>query len=58
METERFNYSYETMNSGVEEIDETAIEAEDTYKDNIPIQEESDKLVDFSESDPFSDGEY
>jgi hypothetical protein len=59
METERFNYSYETMETGVDELDDDEpIESENQYQDNEPIQIESDTFVNFDESDPFSDGDY
>ncbi len=58
METEKFNYSHETMDTGIEEIDTNDFEVVDETKDNTPVQTESDTFVDFNEKDPFSDGDY
>lgn len=58
METEKFNYSHETMNTGIEEIDTKDFTVEDEITDSPDIQTESDTFVDFSEDDPFSDGDY
>jgi len=58
METERFNYSHETMATEVPEIDDTPVDMDKDLTDGPPIQQESDTFVNFDESDPFSDGEY
>jgi hypothetical protein len=58
METERFNYSHETMSTDVPEIDDTPVDMDKDLTDSEPIQQESDTFVNFDESDPFSDGEY
>lgn len=58
IETERFNYSHETMQSDVEEIDAEYVPNVEDYSDSTPIQTESDTFVNFDEDDPFSDGSY
>ena len=58
METEKFNYSHETLNTGIEEVDTTDLTIKDEIDDTTPIQSESDTFVDFSENDPFSDNSY
>ena len=58
MEAERFNFSHEKIETGIEEIDTTPIDMDKEYSDSQPIQNESDTFVDFNESDPFSDGHY
>ncbi len=59
-EVERFNYSHENMETGIEELDISLShnDAEDHYEENEPIQTESDTFLNFDEDDPFSDGEY
>jgi len=64
-----FEYSNETFNTGVEEIDnmfdfkETTsntsieyLETQDTLADNFTIEEAADDIIDFSEANPFSEG--
>lgn len=58
MEAERFNYSYETMETGQEAIDDVDMGTYEKYEDNTPIQTESNGIMDFNENDPFSDGSY
>ena len=58
IETERFNYSHETMSTEVEEIDDEYVPNAEDYDDSTPIQNESDTFVNFDEDDPFSDGSY
>ena len=58
MEAEKFNYSHETMNTGIEEIDTLDIANENEVDDSPDIQTESDIFVDFSENDVFGDGDY
>lgn len=55
MEVERFNYSHEDMDTGVDFIDNADMNIENEVKDNTPIQEESDTFMDFNEADPFSE---
>lgn len=57
MEVEKFHYSHEVTQTGIDFVDEAAIE-DSEYKENEPIQNESDTFVNFDESDPFSDGNY
>jgi hypothetical protein len=58
METERFSYNHEDMNTGLPEIDTTPLDMDKELSDSTPIQTESDTFVDFSEDDPFSNGDY
>ena len=58
METEKFNYSHETMNTGIEDIDTNDFTVKDEVDDGPDIQDESDTFVNFDENDPFSDGDY
>lgn len=58
MEAEKFNYSHETMNTGITDIDTNDFQTVNETKDNIPIQTESDTFVDFQENDPFSENNY
>jgi len=58
METEKFNYSHETLQTGIEEIDTKDFTVEDEITDSPDIQTESDTFVNFNEDDPFSDGGY
>jgi len=64
-----FEYSNETFNTGIEEIDnlfeskETTsntsieyLETQDTLADNFTIEEAADDIIDFSEANPFSEG--
>ena len=64
-----FEYSQETFSTGVTEIDNvfasyiattntaiTDIETVDTLADNTQIETAADNIIDFSESDPFSEG--
>jgi len=57
-ETERFHYSHENMQTGIDEIDTTPVDMDKEYTDAPEIQNESDTFVDFNEKDPFSDGHY
>lgn len=57
MEVEKFHYSHEVTQTGIDFVDEAAL-ADDGYDENVPIQSESDTFVDFNEKDPFSDGNY
>jgi len=57
MEAEKFHYSHEVTQTGIEELDEAAEDNEE-YTENEPIQEESDTFVNFDESDPFSENDY
>lgn len=57
METERFNYSYETMDTEIEDVDANPINQTE-YTESTEIQDESDTFMDFDESDPFSEGNY
>lgn len=58
VETERFNYSHETMQSEVPELDDEYVPNAEDYDDSTPLQNESDTFVNFDEDDPFSDGSY
>lgn len=58
IETERFNYSHETMESEITDIDAEYIPNAQDYDDSPQIQDESDTFVNFDEDDPFSDGSY
>lgn len=58
IETERFNYSHEDMESEVEEIDDEYVPNMEDITDSPDIQTESDTFVNFDENDPFSDGGY
>ena len=58
MEAEKFNYSHEPMNTGIEEIDTKDFTTEDEINDAPDVQTESDALVNFDEDDPFSDEGY
>ena len=59
IDAERFNYSHETMQSGVEDIDtELVPDMDDGFNDSTDIQSESDTFMNFDEDDPFSDGSY
>ena len=58
MEAERFNYSHETMNTGIEDIDTKDIATEHEIDDSTDIQDESDTFVNFDENDPFSENNY
>jgi hypothetical protein len=58
MEVERFAYSHEDLETGIDTIDDVPMDDDKEYSDSEPMQTESDELVDFSENDPFSDGEY
>ena len=58
IETERFNYSHETMETGNEEIDTEYVPNMEDITDSPEIQNESDTFVNFNEKDPFSDGGY
>ena len=64
-----FEYSNETFNTGVEQIDNlfefkertsnTSIEyleTQDTLADNFTIEEAADDIIDFTEANPFSEG--
>tara|TARA_R110000822_G_scaffold59063_1_gene147598 strand:+ start:1881 stop:2543 length:663 start_codon:yes stop_codon:yes gene_type:complete len=66
---EMFEYSQETFNTGVSEIDtlfagfETTsntsieyLETQDSFADNSTIETAADSIIDFSEADPFSEG--
>ena len=66
---EMFEYSQETFNTGVAEIDtlfagfvttsNTSIEfleTQDSFADNSTIETAADSIIDFSEADPFSEG--
>lgn len=62
---ENFEYSSERFNTGIPEIDSIKILSTDTIAntgdpdpidDSIFIQNESDDIIDFSVSDPFSEG--
>ena len=66
---EMFEYSQETFNTGVSEIDtlfasfETTsntsieyLESQDSFADNSTIETAADSIIDFSEADPFSEG--
>jgi len=66
---EMFEYSQETFNTGVAEIDtlfagfETTsntsiefLETQDSFADNSTIETAADSIIDFSEADPFSEG--
>lgn len=68
---ELFQYSQETFNTGIIEIDElyqdyiltsnTAlanVETYDLYADNSTIEREADLILDFSESNPFGEDDY
>ena len=57
MEVEKFHYSHEITQTGIDFVDEAAV-TDDGYDENEPIQTESDTFVDFNEKDPFSDGNY
>lgn len=57
MEVEKFHYSHEVTQTGIDFVDDAAL-ADDDYEENTPIQDESDTFVNFDESDPFSDGSY
>ena len=69
LRVELFEYSQETFNTGLEEIDDlyefyettsnTSIEfleTQDELADNYAIEQASDDIIDFSEADPFSSG--
>jgi len=69
LRVELFEYSQETFNTGLEEIDDlyefyettsnTSIEfleTQDELADNYVIEQASDDIIDFSEADPFSSG--
>ena len=58
METEKFNYSHETLNTGIDDIDNRDLTVENEEDESPNIQTESDAFVDFSESDPFSEDNY
>ena len=59
IEAERFNYSHETVQSGVEDIDTDFVpNVDDGLDDSSDLQTESDTFVNFDEDDPFSDGSY
>lgn len=58
IETERFNYSHENMESDVPEIDAEYIPNMEDITDSPEIQTEADTFVNFDEKDPFSDGDY
>lgn len=64
-----FEYSQETFNTGVAEIDtlfagfETTsntsiefLETQNSFADNSTIETAADSIIDFSEADPFSEG--
>lgn len=58
METTRFKYTHEDMITNIPAIDTEDMSNFEDYEDNVPLQAESDTLVNFDESDPFSDGEF
>ena len=58
MEAEKFNYSHETMSTGIADIDNNDFTTINEIDDSPEIQVESDTFVDFKETDPFSENDY
>lgn len=58
MEAEKFNYSHETLNTGIDDIDTRDLSTENEEDESPDIQTESDSFVDFNETDPFSESDY
>jgi len=58
IDVERYSYSHETIDSGLEDIDNDYKPNMKEFTDSPEIQDEADTFVNFSEKDPFSDGEY
>ncbi len=56
IQAKRFEYSHEIMDTGVTDIDE--IESFIQDNDNETLETDADAIIDFSEEDPFSEGNY
>ena len=71
LRVELYEYSNETFNTGIAEIDDifTAkettsnisieyLETQDPFADNFTIEQAADNIIDFSEGNPFSEGNW